>query len=104
MSNPGHGSGDKLAKRDTREFERGDALGVLQENLQYFKNLLKQMELEYGPLTKSQYSYDFEEIVLGKDVTLTSLKAITGSDTVPQIYIDNNHIGDSEALTKFLQN
>jgi glutaredoxin-like protein len=51
----------------------------------------------------SEHGYDFEEIVLGKDVTLTSLKAITGSDTVPQIYIDNNHIGDSEALTKFLQ-
>lgn len=52
----------------------------------------------------SENGYDFEEIVLGKGATLTSLKAITGSDTVPQIYIDNNHIGDSEALITFLQN
>ncbi len=47
--------------------------------------------------------YSFEEIELGKDASLTSLKAITGKDTVPQLFIDNNHIGGSEELAAFLQ-
>lgn len=51
-------------------------------------------------LTENGYRY--EEITLGKDVSLTSLKAITGQDTVPQVYIDNNHIGDGVALTEYL--
>lgn len=46
--------------------------------------------------------YTFEEIVLGTNASLTSLKAITGQDTVPQVYIDNNHIGGSEELTAYL--
>ncbi|OUS23905.1 glutathione peroxidase [Thalassotalea sp. 42_200_T64] len=43
----------------------------------------------------------FEEIVLGKDASLTSLKAITGSDTVPQVFIANQHIGGGEELAKY---
>lgn len=50
----------------------------------------------------SKKGYRFEEVVLGKDASLTSLRAIAGSDTVPQVFIDGNHIGDGEALTKFL--
>lgn len=46
--------------------------------------------------------YSFEEIELGKDASLTSLKAITGNDTVPQVFIDNNHIGSSEDLASYL--
>ena len=41
----------------------------------------------------------FEEIVLSKDATLASLKAITGRETVPQVYIDGEHIGGAEELT-----
>ena len=51
----------------------------------------------------SAAGYDYEEIVLGKDASLTSLKAITGRDTVPQIFIGVEFIGDSEALRVYLQ-
>lgn len=44
----------------------------------------------------------FEEIVLGQDASFTSLKAITGNDTVPQVFIAGKHIGGSEALEKYL--
>jgi len=44
----------------------------------------------------------FEEIVLGKDASFTSLKAITGNDTVPQVFIAGKHIGGSEELKIYL--
>ena len=40
----------------------------------------------------------FEEIVLGQDATFTSLKAITGAETVPQLFVGGELIGDSEAI------
>ncbi len=40
----------------------------------------------------------FEEIVMGTDATLTSLKAISGRETVPQVFIGGKHIGGSEEL------
>ena len=43
----------------------------------------------------------YEEIVLGKDATTTSLKAITGKDTVPQVFIGGAHIGGSEELARY---
>lgn len=46
--------------------------------------------------------YDFEEITLGQSATLTSLKAITGRETVPQIFIGGKHIGGSDDLDAFL--
>ncbi|NWF57905.1 MAG: glutathione peroxidase [Fischerella sp.] len=49
-----------------------------------------------------QNDLDYEEIVLGKDATTHSLKAITGATTVPQVFIDGKHIGGSEALTAYL--
>ena len=47
--------------------------------------------------------YDYEEIVLGNGASLTSLKAITGRETVPQVFIDNKHIGGSDELAAFLE-
>lgn len=44
----------------------------------------------------------FEEVVLGKDASLTSLKAMTGKETVPQVFIEGKYIGGSEALTDYL--
>ncbi|SFC25448.1 glutathione peroxidase [Pseudoalteromonas denitrificans] len=44
----------------------------------------------------------FEEIALGKDASITSIKAITGKDTVPQIFISGKHIGGSEELITYL--
>ena len=45
--------------------------------------------------------YDFEEIVLGKDASLTSLNAMTGRDTVPQVFIGGKHIGGSDDLALY---
>ncbi|AGH80230.1 glutaredoxin family protein [Psychromonas sp. CNPT3] len=44
----------------------------------------------------------FEEIVLGTDATSVSLKAITGQTTVPQLYVNGEHVGDSEAIIAFV--
>ncbi len=44
----------------------------------------------------------YEEISLGHDATLRSLRAITGRDTVPQVFIDGQHIGGSDDLEKYL--
>jgi glutaredoxin-like protein len=45
---------------------------------------------------------DYEEIVLGQDATLTSLKAVSGRETVPQVFIGGKHIGGSDDLEAFL--
>ena len=49
-----------------------------------------------------EHSIDYEEIVLGKDVTTRSLRAATGATTVPQVFIDGKLIGTSEALEEYL--
>ena len=49
-----------------------------------------------------QAGIQFEEIVLGRDASTTSLRAITGRETVPQVYIGNQLIGGSEELSAFL--
>jgi glutaredoxin-like protein len=48
------------------------------------------------------HDLDYEEITLGKDVTTRSLRAMTGSATVPQVFVDGKLIGGSEALETFL--
>ena len=45
----------------------------------------------------------YEEIVLGKDASLASLRAITGRETVPQVFIGGRHIGGSEELALYLE-
>jgi len=45
---------------------------------------------------------DYEEIVLGQDITTRSLRAVTGATTVPQVFIDGKLIGGSEALESYL--
>jgi glutaredoxin-like protein len=45
----------------------------------------------------------FEEIVLGKDATSRSVKAISGNATVPQIFFDGQIIGGSDDLEKYLE-
>jgi glutaredoxin-like protein len=46
----------------------------------------------------SEHGLDYEEIVLGQDVTTRSLRAMTGATTVPQVFIDGKLVGGSEAL------
>jgi glutaredoxin-like protein len=43
----------------------------------------------------------FEEVLLGKDATSVSLKAITGSEKVPQVFIGGKLIGGSDKLEEY---
>ena len=43
----------------------------------------------------------FDEIVLGRDATLRSLRAITASEMVPQVFINGDHIGGSDDLEEY---
>lgn len=45
---------------------------------------------------------DYEEIVLGKDATTTSVRAITGKTSAPQVFIGGKYIGGSEELEAYL--
>ena len=44
----------------------------------------------------------FEEIEADKEITERTLRAVTGRDTYPQVYINGEHIGGSEALEEYL--
>jgi glutaredoxin-like protein len=46
--------------------------------------------------------YAYEEIVLGRDATITSVRAMTGAESAPQVFIDGRCIGGSDALEKAL--
>ncbi len=50
-----------------------------------------------------QAGMDFEEIVLGRDANLRSLRAATGAMTVPQVFVNGARIGGSEDLKAWLQ-
>jgi len=50
-----------------------------------------------------QRGIGYGEIVLGRDVDLRSLRAATGADSVPQVFVGGRHIGDSEALMTWLE-
>ena len=46
----------------------------------------------------------YEEIIVSKSgISLSSLRAVTAAETVPQIFIDGNLIGGSEALETYLK-
>ena len=45
--------------------------------------------------------YAFEEIVLGRDASTISVRAITGKTSVPQVFIGGKHIGGSDDLEAY---
>jgi len=45
----------------------------------------------------------YEEIVLGKDATIRTVRAMTGKDTVPQVFVDGDYIGGSEELEGYIK-
>ncbi|CAH1387531.1 glutathione peroxidase [Candidatus Nitrotoga sp. M5] len=48
-------------------------------------------------------SYRFEDIELGSHgISFSSLKAVTGQGTTPQVYIDGHHIGGADELEAWL--
>jgi len=48
------------------------------------------------------HELQYEEVVLGKDATTVSLRAISGHTTVPQVFVGGKHIGGSEELDNYL--
>ena len=50
-----------------------------------------------------EHDFNFEEITLGQGITSTSLKAMSGRDTVPQVFIAGEHIGGSDDLELYLK-
>ncbi|TAJ93405.1 MAG: glutathione peroxidase [Gammaproteobacteria bacterium] len=46
---------------------------------------------------------EFEELVLNRDYTDRTLRAVTGADSYPQIYINAQHIGGADELAAWLQ-
>lgn len=49
----------------------------------------------------SERNIAYEEIVVGKETTLRSVRAIAGRETVPQVFIGGHHIGGAEELEKY---
>jgi glutaredoxin-like protein len=45
---------------------------------------------------------DFEELVLNRDYTDRSLRAVAAANTFPQIFIDGNHVGGADELEVWL--
>jgi glutaredoxin-related protein len=45
----------------------------------------------------------FEEISLGKGIGIRTVRALSGKETVPQVFIDGDYIGGSEALIAHLE-
>ena len=52
---------------------------------------------------RKEKGLSYEEIVLGKDATVTSVRAITGKTAVPQVFIGGKHIGGSDELAAYLK-
>jgi glutaredoxin len=44
----------------------------------------------------------FEELVLNRDFSESTIRAVSGLSTVPQIFINGDHIGGSEDLEQYL--
>ena len=44
----------------------------------------------------------YEELVLNRDYTEATLRAVSGRSTVPQVFINGAHIGGSEELEQYL--
>ncbi len=49
----------------------------------------------------SEHGLDYDEISLGTHAATRSVRAITGMETVPQVFIDGEHIGSSEDLENY---
>ena len=47
---------------------------------------------------------EFEELVLNRDYTDNTLRAVASATTYPQVFIDGEHVGGSEDLENWLKN
>jgi glutaredoxin-like protein len=46
---------------------------------------------------------DFEEIKIGRDTPIRSVRAITGANSVPQMFANGKYIGDSDAIADYFK-
>jgi len=44
----------------------------------------------------------YEELVLNRDYTEASIRAVSGMSSVPQVFINGDHVGGSEDLEQYL--
>jgi glutaredoxin-like protein len=49
-----------------------------------------------------EHGVRFEEVELDHDVTMRTVRAVAGADTVPQAFVNGERIGDSEAIAEWL--
>ncbi len=47
---------------------------------------------------------EFEELVLNRDYTDQTLRAVSNTHTYPQVFVDGQLVGDSDALASWLEN
>ena len=47
--------------------------------------------------------YPYEEIVIGRDVTTRTLRAVSGAGTVPQVFIGGKLVGSADDLDAYLK-
>ena len=40
----------------------------------------------------------FEELVLGREISPSVLRALSGSGTVPQVFVNGRHVGGADRL------
>lgn len=45
---------------------------------------------------------DFEELVLNRDFSEATIRAVSGQTTVPQVFIDGERVGGSDALAEYM--
>ena len=57
----------------------------------------------YTPTCSSTHShgYRYDEITLGKHITSSTLRAVSGSGTWPQVFIDGKLIGSADELERY---
>ena len=46
-----------------------------------------------------QHGLTYEELTLGDAISISAMRAIANADTVPQVFIDGQHIGGADDLT-----
>lgn len=48
-----------------------------------------------------QHGLTYEELTVGNEISISTMRAITNAETVPQVFIDGKHIGGADDLTKY---
>jgi glutathione-dependent peroxiredoxin len=46
----------------------------------------------------------YEEVTLGKEITFSTVRAVSGKGTVPQVFIGGKHIGGADEVEKYFAN